>query len=173
VWQCIKVLHSLETGATLPVRFPLCFTFHHLTHHANTATDAAVDLVIWTSIEANSVIISACIPMLMPLVELIFGENFLSGGSKPRLRTIQTHSELENNSGIVELGMKTRAREREDWQEQFQGGGMFCEESAHGSERSGKSEVSVMYVGVRSSVLDQGGSPSSSSLAYAAAVGAA
>ncbi len=34
-------------------------------------------------------------------------------------------------------------------------------------------EASVMYVGVRSSVPDEGGSPSSSSLAYAAAVAAA
>ena len=33
--------------------------------------------------------------------------------------------------------------------------------------------ASVMYMGVRSSVLDEGGSPSSSSLAYAAAVAAA
>ena len=100
-----------------------------------------MDLVTWTSIEANSVIISACIPMLMPLVELIFGENFLSGGSKPRLRTIQTYSGLENNSGSVELGIKTRATDREDWQQQFLGAGMFSEESAHGSERSGESEV--------------------------------
>jgi hypothetical protein len=112
-----------------------------LTHQ----TDTAVDLVTWTSIEANSVIISACIPMLMPLVELIFGNHFLSGGSNPRLRTIQTHSELENNSGFVELGMETRERQRkrEDWQQQFQGAGMSSEESAHGSnsERSGGSEV--------------------------------
>jgi hypothetical protein len=102
-----------------------------------------VDLVTWTSIEANSVIISACIPMLMPLVELIFGNHFLSGASRPRLRTIQTRSELENNSGFVELGMEIRERQRTDWQQQFHGAGVSSEESAHGSgsERSGGSEV--------------------------------
>ncbi|KAF2272091.1 uncharacterized protein EI97DRAFT_453285 [Westerdykella ornata] len=103
-------------------------------------TYAAVNLVIWTSIEANSVIISACIPMLLPLVELIFGKNFLSS-AKPRLRAIQTSSELENNPSNVELGTEAGATEREDWQQQFQGAGMFSEDSAHGSERSGKSDV--------------------------------
>jgi hypothetical protein len=99
-----------------------------------------VNLVIWTSIEANSVIISACIPMLMPLVELIFGENFLSGGSKPQLRTIQTNTQPENASGDGEEERKTRPLEREDWQKQLQGAAKSSEKSLDSSEGSGKSD---------------------------------
>jgi hypothetical protein len=99
-----------------------------------------VNLVIWTSIEANSVIISACIPMLMPLVELIFGENFLSGGSGPQLRTIQTETQPENASGNGEQDRRTRPLEREDWKQQLQGAAKLSEKSVDGSDQSGKSD---------------------------------
>ncbi|KAH7124441.1 hypothetical protein EDB81DRAFT_765800 [Dactylonectria macrodidyma] len=41
------------------------------------------NLFMWTSIETNSVIIAACIPMLLPLVELCFGKRFLSDRPAP------------------------------------------------------------------------------------------
>ncbi|EFQ34572.1 integral membrane protein [Colletotrichum graminicola] len=38
------------------------------------------DLVIWTIVEGSTMIIAACIPVLKPLVELIFGKSLLSSG---------------------------------------------------------------------------------------------
>lgn len=82
-----------------------------------------MDLIIWTSIEANSVIISACIPMLMPLVEIIFGENFLNGGEADiHLPTIESVHERENTSDNSDVGVKASAKGREDWRKRFQGG---------------------------------------------------
>ncbi|KAK4122267.1 hypothetical protein N657DRAFT_646950 [Parathielavia appendiculata] len=104
----------------------------------------AAGLVIWTSIEANSVIISACIPMLMPMAERIFGENFLSGGYKPRIRTITTltHPEREDTSSNAHSGAMACAREREDWHQRAQNAGMSLnKESVHSSLRSEKSNV--------------------------------
>lgn len=40
-------------------------------------------VVIWTIIEANSVIIAACIPMIMPLIERWFGRSLLSSRATP------------------------------------------------------------------------------------------
>jgi hypothetical protein len=81
--------------------------------------DSTVDLIIWTSIEANSVIISTCIPMLMPLVELTLGENFLNGGDNGRLRTIVSYPEPpEHSPEDSERGFKASARQRGDWLQQ-------------------------------------------------------
>ncbi|KAF2453059.1 hypothetical protein BDY21DRAFT_388291 [Lineolata rhizophorae] len=42
------------------------------------------DLVIWTSMEGNSIIIAACIPTLQPLLELILGRKALGSSSGGR-----------------------------------------------------------------------------------------
>ncbi|GAB1313432.1 hypothetical protein MFIFM68171_03642 [Madurella fahalii] len=118
-----------------------CTTFKEAGEDFGDFTYTAVDLVIWTSIEANSVIISACIPMLMPLVELIFGENFLSGDRKPQLRTIQTYPQVENTPGDDGMGIKAGAKDMEDWKKQFQGVSTFPEESADGSKSGSESNA--------------------------------
>ena len=84
-----------------------------------------MDLVIWTNIEANCVIISACIPMLLPFVELILGKNFLNGGGQVfSLVTFGSHPRQEYgnlpNDGAAEKG--AGAGRREDWLRQVQGG---------------------------------------------------
>jgi hypothetical protein len=76
---------------------------------ANTSIDSGVDLVIWTSIEANCVIISACIPMLLPMVEVIFGNGFLDGGGQMHgLRSFRTHPKEAygnlSDDGAVDIG---------------------------------------------------------------------
>ncbi|SPQ25744.1 4b21163e-68a6-4bdd-8da7-29f53bda3888 [Thermothielavioides terrestris] len=70
-----------------------CTTFETSRPQYNDLTFTSVNIVIWTTIEANAVIISACIPMLMPFVELVFGENFLRGGVNGQLPTIRSSSE--------------------------------------------------------------------------------
>jgi hypothetical protein len=81
----------------------------------------SVNIVIWTTIEANAVIISACIPMLMPFVELVFGENFLRGGVNGQLPTIRSSSEPAASSESSDVGMKASERQREDWMRQVRG----------------------------------------------------
>ncbi|KAL1964903.1 hypothetical protein VTN77DRAFT_6256 [Rasamsonia byssochlamydoides] len=46
-------------------------------------TYGTADLVIWTSIEGNTIIIAACIPTLAPLIELALGKRALGSGSDP------------------------------------------------------------------------------------------
>ena len=116
VYKCTTFKGAGEDFGDLTCTLPLCFPSHHPSYHANTSTDNAVDLVIWTSIEANSVIISACIPMLLPVVELIFGENFLNGGDQMRsLRTFRTYPKQSYGNiphdGAVEMEAGARGRE--------------------------------------------------------------
>jgi hypothetical protein len=66
----------------------------------NDFTYSTENLIIWTSIEANCVIMAACLPLLMPLAELIFGKNFLSSGPKP-IRT--PHSCLKKVKAYTKL----------------------------------------------------------------------
>ncbi|KAK4166984.1 hypothetical protein QBC43DRAFT_11845 [Cladorrhinum sp. PSN259] len=108
-----------------------CTTFKEAGEHFGDFTCTAVDLVIWTSIEANSVIISACIPMLLPLVELIVGENFLNGGenspnrgSRTRsLSTIRTHPKqlYGNHSDGDTVEKEAGTQMKADWLRQVQG----------------------------------------------------
>jgi len=77
--------------------------------------------------------------MLLPLVELIFGEDFLRGGSNHQLRTIQAYAGPENTSGSGGVEVNARAKEREDWKQQFHAAGMVHEESADDSEQGGES----------------------------------
>ncbi|KAI8244546.1 hypothetical protein K4K57_002231 [Colletotrichum sp. SAR 10_99] len=47
------------------------------------SSDDTADLVIWTIVEGSTMIIAACIPVLQPLGELLFGKRmFSSGGGK-------------------------------------------------------------------------------------------
>ncbi|GLA68567.1 hypothetical protein AtubIFM55763_005308 [Aspergillus tubingensis] len=45
-------------------------------------TYATADLVIWTSIESNVVILASCIPTLQPLLEIILGKRSLRSTSR-------------------------------------------------------------------------------------------
>ncbi|GKZ23988.1 hypothetical protein AbraIFM66951_010241 [Aspergillus brasiliensis] len=47
----------------------------------DTIADATADLVIWTSIESNVVILASCIPTLQPLLEIILGKRSLRSTS--------------------------------------------------------------------------------------------
>ncbi|KAK3901759.1 hypothetical protein C8A05DRAFT_44664 [Staphylotrichum tortipilum] len=54
-----------------------CTTVSNL-NNRDDFTYTATDVIIWATVEANCVLIAACIPMLMPLLELWFGAYFLS-----------------------------------------------------------------------------------------------
>ncbi|EXM14085.1 hypothetical protein FOTG_17490 [Fusarium oxysporum f. sp. vasinfectum 25433] len=58
-------------------------------------TFATADVAIWQLTEANSVIIAACIPMLLPLVELWFGKDLLAGGQRTLRRVDITLDRME------------------------------------------------------------------------------
>ncbi|KAF5255854.1 hypothetical protein FOXYS1_13707 [Fusarium oxysporum] len=76
-------------------------------------TFVAENLVIWVSIEANCVIMAACIPILMPLAELIFGKNFLSNGPSSIkgltsfLKKMSAHTKMSS----IEMMSQTARRE--------------------------------------------------------------
>lgn len=46
-------------------------------------TFAVDDVVIWTNVEANCVLIGACIPTMFPLVKKLFGKTALGGSTGP------------------------------------------------------------------------------------------
>ncbi|SCO92509.1 related to integral membrane protein PTH11 [Fusarium oxysporum] len=65
-------------------------------------TYASGSLVIWISVETNSVIIAACIPMLLPFLELLFGKRFLSAprpSSLSRISDARPGSKTRNFMG--------------------------------------------------------------------------
>ncbi|KLU91676.1 hypothetical protein MAPG_10194 [Magnaporthiopsis poae ATCC 64411] len=47
------------------------------------ATDDTAELVAWTNVESNTLIMATCIPVLRPLVDRIFGRRLLGGHSDP------------------------------------------------------------------------------------------
>lgn len=63
------------------------------------------DLVIWTIVEASTIIIACCIPILQPLVDLIFGRRALNGSSgyknygKDSSSNPQYRSDIEMHKG--------------------------------------------------------------------------
>ncbi|CAH0052039.1 unnamed protein product [Clonostachys solani] len=60
--------------------------------------DTAV-LVIWTAAEATSTVIACCIPILQPLVEILFGRKILSGSSS----SYKNYDYHNDRSGDMEL----------------------------------------------------------------------
>ncbi|KAF9878364.1 integral membrane protein [Colletotrichum karsti] len=56
----------------------------------------AVELVIWTIVEGSIIIIAACVPVLQPLAEIVFGKRIFSSSSRR-----YTHQ----NSGGKSMGM--------------------------------------------------------------------
>lgn len=68
-------------------------------------TWAVDDLVLWTNIEANCVIIGACIPCLYPLVKKVFGASALSGGT-PR------HQNQNQGGTIITIGSSPKRQRR-------------------------------------------------------------
>ncbi|KAI3009738.1 hypothetical protein CBS147346_2076 [Aspergillus niger] len=54
-----------------------CMQLPGLADLSDTTSDATADLVIWTSIESNVVILASCIPTLQPLLEIILGKRSL------------------------------------------------------------------------------------------------
>ncbi|OJZ92733.1 hypothetical protein ASPFODRAFT_274337 [Aspergillus luchuensis CBS 106.47] len=53
-------------------------------------TYATADLVIWTSIESNVVILASCIPTLQPLLEIILGKRSLRSTSRYQYKESST-----------------------------------------------------------------------------------
>ncbi|KAK1499400.1 integral membrane protein [Colletotrichum cuscutae] len=76
-----------------------------------------VELVIWTVVEGSIIIIAACIPVLQPLGELLFGKRifssgngkYLSGNSKSRLS-----GRLGTNKGLFRTPVKKASQEEFD-----------------------------------------------------------
>ncbi|CAG9950727.1 unnamed protein product [Clonostachys rosea f. rosea IK726] len=60
------------------------------------------DLVIWTAAEATSTVIACCIPILQPLVEILFGRKILSGSSSS-YKNYDYHNDRYGRSGDMEL----------------------------------------------------------------------
>ncbi|KAL2755541.1 hypothetical protein ACRALDRAFT_1071199 [Sodiomyces alcalophilus JCM 7366] len=44
------------------------------------------DLIIWTIVEGSTIIIASCIPILQPLVDILFGKRALGSSSDPRYK---------------------------------------------------------------------------------------
>ena len=59
--------------------------------HIQDFTYAVDDIIIWTCVEGNCILIGACIPTLYPLVRQVFGSSAL-GGITPRLENKETDS---------------------------------------------------------------------------------
>ncbi|KAI9898884.1 hypothetical protein N3K66_005345 [Trichothecium roseum] len=63
------------------------------------------DLVVWTVVEASTIIIACCIPVLQPLVDLIFGRRTLGGSSYQDYSSSKNHGthksgiEMHNGAG--------------------------------------------------------------------------
>ncbi|KAF6820832.1 integral membrane protein [Colletotrichum musicola] len=67
---------------------------------ANTPEDDSADLVVWTVVEGNTLIIASCIPVMGPLVELALGRRVLSTTD----RRYQKQSDSAGlRSGAVEM----------------------------------------------------------------------
>ncbi|KAK3902693.1 hypothetical protein C8A05DRAFT_33597 [Staphylotrichum tortipilum] len=72
-------------------------------------TYAVDDVVLWTNIEGNFVLIGACIPTLLPLVRKIFGQSAL-GGSTPNKESNQKDSGPNNT--IITIGSYPKGKKR-------------------------------------------------------------
>ncbi|CAH0047753.1 unnamed protein product [Clonostachys solani] len=68
------------------------------------------DLVIWTIVEASTIIIACCIPVLRPLVDVLFGRRMLGGSSayKYRYGTSGADRYGQSHGGDVELSKGSR-----------------------------------------------------------------
>ncbi|KAL4887926.1 hypothetical protein BDV59DRAFT_196874 [Aspergillus ambiguus] len=67
-----------------------CLQLPNLANLAD-STYATADLVIWTSVESNVVILASCIPTLQPLIELILGKRTLRSTSKDPYKSYERH----------------------------------------------------------------------------------
>ncbi|CAP71655.1 uncharacterized protein PODANS_6_40 [Podospora anserina S mat+] len=76
------------------------------------------DVVLWTNIEANCVIIGACIPCLYPLIRKLFGNSALGGTSGPTGGNSKSGGGYRGNTGrtntVVTIGSyaKNKGRSR-------------------------------------------------------------
>ncbi|KAG2419393.1 hypothetical protein HFD88_004189 [Aspergillus terreus] len=75
---CTALSLGAVAGAMAIVK---CFQLPNLADLAD-STYATADLVIWTSVESNVVILASCIPTLQPLIELALGKRTLKSTSK-------------------------------------------------------------------------------------------
>ncbi|XDG01720.1 hypothetical protein ABKA04_001335 [Annulohypoxylon sp. FPYF3050] len=71
-------------------------------------TYATSDLTIWTCVEGASVIIATCIPILRPLVEMIFGRRIM--GSTGDRAGYKNYGNSKSNNTRDELEMNSRRR---------------------------------------------------------------
>ncbi|KAK3331704.1 hypothetical protein B0T19DRAFT_85628 [Cercophora scortea] len=94
-----------------------CTTLPGLLHLAD-FTYAADDVIIWTNIEGDLVLIGACIPTLFPLVKLLFGKRAL-GGSTPPDTDAPSKPTLANTNGIVTIGSYAKNKKHRKSLSQF------------------------------------------------------
>ncbi|KAI3573453.1 hypothetical protein IWW34DRAFT_756206 [Fusarium oxysporum f. sp. albedinis] len=94
-------------------------------------------LVIWITIETNSVIIAACIPMLLPFLELLFGKKFLSApvpSSLNRISDARPGSRTRNITA-TNKSVEIEKRRTSDEVEERMGSVLLLEEPSHDEER--------------------------------------
>ncbi|KAM7203882.1 hypothetical protein V8F33_001853 [Rhypophila sp. PSN 637] len=79
-------------------------------------TYALGNVVLWTNIEANSVVISACIPLLLPLMKKIFGSSALGGSTGKSGGAVSGNSAKSKSgngtSGLVTFGAGSSKRSK-------------------------------------------------------------
>ncbi|KAJ4122859.1 hypothetical protein NW765_017407 [Fusarium oxysporum] len=106
-------------------------------------TYASASLVIWVSVETNSVIIAACIPMLLPFLELFFGKKFLSASpqsSLSRISAAEFGSKARSIAG-TNVPAKIKKRRASDEVEERMGSVLLLEEPSL-DEESGQNQTS-------------------------------
>ncbi|KAL5603929.1 hypothetical protein FOVSG1_006679 [Fusarium oxysporum f. sp. vasinfectum] len=95
------------------------------------------NLVIWISVETNSVIIAACIPMLLPFLELLFGKKFLSApvpSSLNRISDARPGSRTRNITA-TNKSVEIETRRTSDEVEERMGSVLLLEEPSQDEER--------------------------------------
>ncbi|KAH7176896.1 hypothetical protein EDB81DRAFT_773735 [Dactylonectria macrodidyma] len=100
-------------------------------------TYASGSLIIWICVETNSVIIAACIPMLLPLLELVLGKKFLSA---PRPSSLSRISDARPGSSTTNVAATNKSVEIEKWRtsdevEERMGSVLLLEEPSKDEER--------------------------------------
>ncbi|KAF5024824.1 hypothetical protein F66182_3063 [Fusarium sp. NRRL 66182] len=101
-------------------------------------TDYTWGLVIWICVETNSVIIAACIPMLLPLFELLFGKKFLSAPRQSSLIRISDTKPGRRtaNSAATNQSVEIQKRKASDEVEERMGSVLFLDAPSQDEERS-------------------------------------
>ena len=126
LWQ-LQMSMKKKLGLSVALGFGVCagaVAIHKCTTVPGVAnrtdfTYGTEDLVLWTNIESNCVIIAACVPLLLPLLEMVFGRRFMSSNvtsdGAPSWRTsgpkLSRQEHLELGDGVpTKTHISTAAR---------------------------------------------------------------